>query len=160
MSSPRALELADRLQQVNEELMVFVQQCQPAAWRARCPEDGRSVGVVAHHIAASQLALAELLTLLVNGEPVPTITGTMLDENNAAHATRFHDCTAGEVMELMRAGSQNVADLIRQLDDEQLTRRATGEFVGAQLSAEELIQHVLIGHAASHFRSIRAAMSA
>jgi hypothetical protein len=160
MANPRARELADQFQQVNEEIASLVQGCPPTVWRAPCPEDGRSVGVVAHHIAASQLPIGQLLALVVNGEPLPAITATMPDENNAAHAIHQRDCTPGEVVALLRTGSQSVADAIRQLDDEQLARRATGELFGARMNAEELIQHVLIGHARGHFAGIRAAVTA
>lgn len=155
MQNPRAHELAERLAELNGEIIRFVQECPKFVWESPCPDDGRPVGVVAHHIASSHAPIVQLLMLMANGEPVPSITAAMLDQANAHHAAQSAGCTPDEVVELLRARGREACDAVRSLRNEQLSRRASGELFGARMSTEELVENVLLGHAAGHFARIK-----
>jgi len=50
--SQRAQLLADRLQQGAQALAGFVDTLSDAEWKMKVPKDGRTVGVVVHHVAS------------------------------------------------------------------------------------------------------------
>jgi hypothetical protein len=160
MPNSRAHELAERFAGLNEELVTFVQECPRSVWQSPCPDDGRSVGVVAHHIASSHAPLVQLMMVVANGEPAPSLTGAMLDQANADHTARHANCTPEEVIDLLRTDGRAAAEAIRSLNEEQLVRRASGELFGARMSVAELVENVLIGHMVLHFASMKDATEA
>lgn len=78
--------------------------------------DGRG-GVVAHHIASSHAPIVQLMMRVANGEPVPPITATMLDQANADHAAKYAGCTPDRVMELLRTNGRVAIEAVRTLDE-------------------------------------------
>ena len=50
--SPRAYDLADRLEQGARALDAFASALTDAQWQTPIPKDGRTVGVVVHHVAS------------------------------------------------------------------------------------------------------------
>jgi hypothetical protein len=50
--SRRAQALADRLEQGAQALAVFAEGLSDAEWRMSVPKDGRTVGVIVHHVAS------------------------------------------------------------------------------------------------------------
>ena len=87
--SERARNLAHQLEQANQALIATIEGLSDAQWKATTPGDGRSVGVVAHHVASSHKAVAGLVGAIAHGQKVPTITMEMIHEGNAAHARQF-----------------------------------------------------------------------
>ena len=51
--SKRAQALADRLEQGAQELITFAEQMSDDEWKVVRPGDGRTVGVIAHHVASA-----------------------------------------------------------------------------------------------------------
>jgi hypothetical protein len=52
VTSPCANALADRLEQGARALMTFATGLTDEEWRIRTPHDGRTVGVIVHHVAS------------------------------------------------------------------------------------------------------------
>jgi Mycothiol maleylpyruvate isomerase N-terminal domain len=100
--SERARNLAQQLEQANQSLIATVEGLSDTQWRAKTPGDGRSVGVVAHHVATSHKSVAGLVGAIAHGHAVPTITMEMVHEGNAAHATQHANCTKAETLALLR----------------------------------------------------------
>ena len=86
--SERARTLAHQLEQANHALIATIEGLSDAQWHAKTPGDGRSVGVVAHHVATSHKTVAGLATAIAHGQPVPPITMDMIHQGNAAHAAQ------------------------------------------------------------------------
>jgi hypothetical protein len=84
----------------------------------------------------------------------------MLDDMNAHHAKEFADCTQPETIALHKKGAAAAAAVVRGLSDGELARAGT-VFAGMPpVSAEELVQRILLAHIDAHFGSIRKAIAA
>ena len=154
--SERARNLAHQFEQANHELIATVERLSDAQWRTKTVGDGRSVGVVAHHVAGSHQGLAGLVQKIASGEPVPAITMDMIHQGNAAHAAQHANCTKAETLALLRQNGAAAVATVRGLGDPELDRSATLPM--GTMSAAQLIEGVLIGHVHDHHGSIRQAI--
>jgi hypothetical protein len=55
-------------------LIEFVENCSEEDWRKQCPGEGWTVGVVAHHIAASHYGILAWAKMIVEGQALPDIS--------------------------------------------------------------------------------------
>ena len=149
-----AEDLAKRFEQVNQDLIKSVEACSDAQWRAQCAAEKWGVGVAAHHVAMGQEQIAGMAMAIGAGQPLPPLTMEMLDGMNADHAKKFANCTKAETISLLRSGGAKAAGIVRAISDEQLAR--TADVIGNQMSAQQFIEGVLIGHPQGHLGSIRA----
>jgi uncharacterized damage-inducible protein DinB len=156
--SSRAADLADRLEAANVAVIEAVQESSEADWQRVTSSEGWSVGVTARHIAISHLPIMGLVELVATGGEVPPITMDMFHAGNAQHAQEHASCTREEVLEILRRDGQAAADKLRGLSDEQLERKASMAFAGgAEMSAQQIVEGILLGHPAQHLESIKAA---
>ena len=72
--SQRARDLADRLEQGARELAAFASALTDTEWQTRIPKDGRTVGVVVHHVASVYPLEIQLAQTLAGGKPVHGVT--------------------------------------------------------------------------------------
>jgi hypothetical protein len=154
-----AESLAKQFDEANSELISLVERCSDQQWQASCRGEDWSVGVTAHHVAGGHEALAGMVQLLASGQPLPPLTAEMLDQMNAQHAQQYATCGRAETIELLRKNGAAAGSIVRALSDEQLGRSAAMAMAGgAPVSAHQMIENVLIGHAREHTASIRAAL--
>jgi hypothetical protein len=154
--SERARALADRFEQANGDLIRLLEHVSPVQWGAVCQGETWSVGVTAHHVAGAHETVAGIAHRVATGEPLPNITMEMIDHGNAQHAQQFKDCARDETVALLRTNGAKAGTMVRGLSDAQLAR--TAKILGQEMSAEQFIERVLLGHVASHGASIRAAL--
>ena len=154
----RAAQLADQFDQANQELIQAVEQCSDGQWKATCPAEGWSVAVAAHHVAVSHEAIAGVALIAANAQPAPPFTVEMLNQGNAEHAQQFANCSKAETVALLRSGGATASEMVRGLSDEQLGRAT--QLVGNTMTAEQIIEGILIGHVHEHLQSMRAAAPA
>src|SRR5574339_362466 len=117
--SRQAQALADRLEQGARALEAFAATLTDAKWRMPVPHDGRTVGVVVHHVGSVYPVEIELAQVLAGGKPV---TGVVMDDihaMNAKHAAEHPAVTKTAALELLRTNSAMAAAAIRALSDEQ-----------------------------------------
>jgi hypothetical protein len=152
----RAGELAARLEQANAEVIEFVQACPSGLWAARTPEEGWAVPAAAMHIAFGHLTITTWVHRLSAGLPV---TETMADFAvvNAADEQKYANASQAEVVESLQTFGDAALRYVRGLTDKELEGTARFEPAGADLTAAQLVEGVLIGHLTGHFASIRAA---
>ena len=155
--SERAQNLAHQLEQANQALIATIEGLSDAQWKATTPGDGRSVGVVAHHVASSHKAVAGLVGAIAHGQKVPTITMEMIHEGNAAHAAQFANATRAETLALLRQNGAAAVASVRGLGDTELERTVT--FPMGTMTAAQVVERVLIGHANDHHGTIRKALA-
>ena len=156
--SERAGNLAHQLEQANHALITTVEGLSDAQWRAKTPGDGRSVGVVAHHVAVSHKSVAGLVGAIAHGHHVPTITMEMIHEGNATHAAQYANCTKTETLALLRQNGAAAVATVRGLGETELDR--TVAFPMGTMTAAQVVERVLIGHANDHHGTIRKAIGA
>ena len=157
--SERAQELAARFEKANDEFIAIVQGCTDEQWHTSVPDDGRSVALVAHHVAGAYRAIASWVRMIAEGQPLPPMTQEMIDEGNAQFAAQRPNPTRQETVDLLRRNGERAASLVRGLSDEQLDRTGSTPLFGPNpLSAEQVIRGTLLGHLRGHRRSIEAAL--
>lgn len=146
--------LAAQFEQANEAVIAAVEALTDEQWAARTAAEGWSVGVAAHHIAASHAAIAGFTRLVATGQAPPPLTPEMFDQINAQHAREHTACSIAETLELLRSGGAGAAAVVRTLTDEQLA--CTAPVLGRETSAAQVIEQILIGHPRQHLASIQA----
>src|SRR5215471_3175023 len=154
--SARAQSLAHQLEETNHSLIATIEGLSDAQWHATTPGDGRSVGVVAHHVATSHKSVAGLVGAIAHGQKVPNITMEMIHDGNAKHADQFANCTKAETLALLRQNGAAAVATVRGLDDTGLDR--TVSFPMGTMTAAQVVERVLIGHANDHHGTIRRAV--
>jgi uncharacterized damage-inducible protein DinB len=156
----RAAQYAERFVRANEDLIAAARSCSDENWRRPCPNDGRSVGEVAHHVAEVYPAFAHIVATLKSGEQFsPSASMDDVDRENAEHAQARVTVDRTATLDLLNAGSAEIASLLPALRDEQLDDVA-GNFGGHELRVSQVIEFIVIGHTLEHLDSIRAALAA
>jgi uncharacterized damage-inducible protein DinB len=154
----RSNELADRFEKANNAVIAAVERCSDEQWKKTCSEEGWSVAVTAHHVGVSHEGIAGLVNLVATGKPTPPITMEMIDAGNAEHARASANCTKEETLALLREKGKAAAEMLRGFSDGQLDRTAPLTVAGgAEMSAEQIINRILIGHPENHLESIKQA---
>jgi len=156
--SSKAADLAAKLEQANAAVIEAVENSSEADWQRVTSGEGWTVGVTARHIAISHLPIMGLVELVASGGEVPVITMDMFHAGNAQHAQEHASCTRDEVLEILERDGKAAADKLRGLTDDQLERSASMAFAGgAEMSALQIVEGILLGHPAQHLESIKAA---
>jgi DinB superfamily len=157
--SERAIELANRFMTANDGLIGIIRGASDEEVQSVCPGEQWSVLVTARHVAISYRVVGSWIRRVANGEEV-LVTRRQIDEGNALHAQEFASASREEVLTLLQDNGLKTADTIRNLSDEQLGTSATmGPADGARLTAEQVIQEVLLDHVTEHSADIQAALA-
>jgi hypothetical protein len=155
--SERAEALAARIEQGAHALIAFVESCSDAEWKTYVPDEGRTAGVLVHHVASMYPAELDLIRTLASGQAIVGVTWEMVDQMNAQHAQEHADCSKEETLELLKQNSALVADGVRALSDEQLDRAAPISLhANAPLTIQYFIEEHPISHSFRHLTSIQA----
>lgn len=155
----RAESLATRIEQGARALADAAEGFSADEWATESAAEGRSVGVLVHHVAAAYEAEAGLIGALTGGQDVSGVTWAAIDRMNAEHARATAGGTKAEALDLLRRNSAAAAALVRGLDDAQLDRVApTALHWGAPLTVQFFVEQHPIAHPHIHLESIRAAL--
>jgi hypothetical protein len=146
-TSQQAAALADRLEQGARALAAFAATLTDAQWRTRVPHDGRTVGVVVHHVASVYPVEIEVAQGVTVGAPVTGLTMDDIHAMNADHAAANGAATKEAALDLLRRNSGAAAASIRALSDEQLARAVPHSLYD---DAPVTCQFVLEDHAVRH----------
>jgi|SRR5687768_1064942 hypothetical protein len=156
----RARALAERLEQGARELETLAGRLTPAQWETRIPGDGRTIGVVVHHVASMYPLEIQLAQLLAAGEPISGVTWANVHELNAQHAEANRTVTRAAALDLLRRNSAHAAAVIRALTDEELDRAAAVSLnADAPLTCQFFLEDHAIRHSYHHTARIRAALA-
>ena len=158
-TTTRVEQFVKQFEAVNDELITLVEGCTEEQWRGPCLNEGRSVAVVAHHVALVHGGFTGLVDRLAGRETYsPSISLADVDEINAKHARDNAAVSTSETLDLMRTNGAVLAERLHNISDDQLDHTA-GEFGGNELSVTQVIEYIIIGHPASHLASIRATLA-
>ena len=160
-SRRRAQELADRLEQGAHALAQLVTALTDAQWQIRIPRDGRTIGVLVHHVASVYPLEIQLAQAVAAGQPVTCVTLDDINEMNATHARMYDGVTKEAALDLLRRNSAAAATAIRVMSDEQLDRAAPVSLYGnALLTCQFVLEDHAVRHAYHHLASIQKALRA
>jgi hypothetical protein len=154
----RAEQLAARVEQGAHALAASVEGLSEAEWQQVCTDDGRTVGVLVHHVASAYPVEMDLVQQLASGQGVVGVTWDMVNQMNAQHAQTHASATREETLDLLRQNSSQAAAVIRGLSDEQLDRASPISLNwDAPLTTQFFIEDHPLSHSFRHLSSIRAA---
>lgn len=157
----RAHALAARLEQGARALAALADTLTGAEWTAVIPGDGRTVGVVVHHVASIYPLEIQLAQTLAAGNPIVDVTWAAVHELNAQHAKQNGAVTKQAALDLLRENSAAAAAAIRALSDRELESAATvSMYAEAPLTCQFFIEDHALRHSYHHLARIRAALAA
>ena len=158
-SFERSSALADRLEQGARALAAFASGLSHAEWHTRIPGDGRTVGVVVHHVASVYPVEIQLAQTLAAGQAVTGVTWDVIHEMNAGHAKEQGAAGREETLDLLRRNSEAAAAAIRALGDGELASAAPiSLYADAPLTCQFMLEDHAVRHSYHHLARIRAAL--
>jgi hypothetical protein len=159
-ASKRANVLAERLLHGARALEAAANALTDTQWQARIPGDGRTIGVVVHHVASMYPLEIQLAQALAAGQPIEAVTWDAVNDLNATHARENSAVTKEQAIELLRRNSVAAAAAIRALNDEELDRAATVSLnADAPLTCQFFLEDHAVRHSYHHLARIRAAIA-
>ena len=153
--------LADRLEQGARALADLARSLTQEQWSMRVPGDGRSIGVIVHHVASVYPLEIQLAQTLASGQPITGVTMVDVHAMNAGHAVEFSAVTKEDAVELLERNSAEAAKAIRVLTDADLAGSATVSlYADAPLTCQFLLEDHAIRHSFHHLQGIQRALRA
>ena len=135
-----------------------MENCSDNDWQKVCYGEGWPVNVVARHIGAGHFGALNLAKMIVAGEPLPELSGEMIDQMNAQHAQKHTGCTKDEVLGYLRNKGSKLAEYVASLNDEDLDRVGRLDVVGGDVTTEKFIEFVILNSGKEHFEHMKAAV--
>jgi hypothetical protein len=140
-------------------LSTFARELTTAEWEAPVPKDGRSVGVVVHHVASVFPTEIHLAQVLASGKPVTGVTVADIHAMNAAHAADNVDVTKEDALRLLERNGAAAAVAIRAMSDEQLDRAAPASlYEDAPITTQFMLEDHAVRHSYHHLMLLRQAL--
>ena len=154
--SARAETLAKQFEAQAAEMTTAIEKLTDVDWKKVTTAEKWPVGVTAHHVAGAHEPIAGIVKTVASGQPMPPFSSAALDEMNAKHAKDFAGCTKAETIELHKKGVAAAASTVRGLSDAELDKSGTVLTGMPAMTAQQVVENVLIGHVKEHLGSIRA----
>jgi hypothetical protein len=155
----RAGALADRLEAGARALAELASSLSDADWQVRLPGDGRTIGVVVHHVASMYPLEIQLAQALAQGQPIAGVTWNDVHALNGKHAGEHARVTKDEAIALLRQNSAAAAAAIRALGDAELDSAAAVSLnADAPLTCQFFLEDHAVRHSYHHLARIRAAL--
>ena len=156
----RSEALAARLEAGAAALAAFAATLSETEWRMRLPKDGRTIGVVVHHVASVYPVEIHLASLLAAGQPITGVTSDVVDTMNRDHATENDGVTKEAALALLETNSAVAAAAIRAFSDKELDRAAPVSLNSdAPLTCQFMLEDHAVRHSYHHLARIRAALA-
>jgi len=156
----RVEALAVRLEEGARALAELAGTLSEAEWRTPIPHDGRTVGVVVHHVASVYPVEIHLAQVLASGQPVTGVVWDDVHAMNAQHAAQFANVTKEAALESLRANAAAAAAAIRALTDEQLDLAAPASlYANAPITCQFMLEDHAVRHSYHHLAKIRATLA-
>ena len=155
----RADQLADRLEQGARALATFAASLTDAQWKTRCMPDGRTVGVIVHHVAFVYPIEIQIAQTIASGNPITGLTMDDVHALNAKHAVDMAAVTKEEAIAALRTNSAAAADAIRALSDEQLALAAQASlYADAPVTCQFVLEDHAVRHSYHHLARLKRAV--
>ena len=156
----RADQLADRLEQGARALADFAGSLTDTQWHTRCMPDGRTVGVIVHHVAFVYPIEIQIAQTIAGGKPLTGLTMDDVHALNAKHAVDNAAVTREEALRALRTNSAAAADAIRALSDEQLALAAPASlYADAPVTCQFVLEDHAVRHSYHHLARLKRAVA-
>lgn len=157
----RSDQLAARLEAGASALAQFAVSLNAEEWRLRLPHDGRTVGVVVHHVARMYPLEIQLAQSLAAGNAITGLTWNDVHKVNAQHAKEFEAVDTATAIAALQAASRHAAAAVRALSDAELDTAAPVSLnADAPLTCQFFVEDHALRHSYHHLAGIRATVEA
>jgi hypothetical protein len=157
--SPRAEALAARIEEGAAGLATFADKLSDVEWRTPVPRDGRTIGVIVHHVASVYPIEIDLARAIAGGKAVTDVTWEVVAELNAKHAREHVGVKKAEALDLLRRNAQQAAAAVRSFSDADLDRAAPFSLsFHAPVTAQFVVEDHALRHSWHHLARIRGAL--
>ncbi len=150
-----AAELADQYDATMAEVVATAEACSDEEWRAQCPNDERTVGVVFDHIAAGNPEVMVWIKTFLGDKPVE-ITPEILTERNADHARRVKDRPKQATIDDLKQSAVRTSSALRALSEKEL--RVSQDFGWAGRRDVAWVASAAVRHPRGHLKNIHEAL--
>jgi hypothetical protein len=151
----RAESLAKQFEAKAAEMTATIAKLSDADWKKITSAEKWPVGVTAHHVAGAHEPISGIVKTIASGQSIPNFTAAMLDASNAKHAKDFAGCTKAETLALHEKGVKAAVAVVRGLSDADLDKSGTVLTGMPAMTAQQVVESILINHVAEHMGSIR-----
>ena len=152
----RSEALAARVEDASNQLLEVVENSNDAQWSAPSANAPWTQGFVSYHAGSSIGNISEMIRGMASGAPMPPITLEQIDGMNAEFHAAHKDCTRAETVEAIKTGAPAAVAMVRGLGDAELDRKVTLAAGMPEMSVEQVVEMLLIGHTVDHTASITA----
>jgi hypothetical protein len=154
----RAELLAGRIEAGAELLAQLAEGLSDTEWNTRV-RDGRTVGVVVHHVASMYPIEMDVARAIASGKAVEGVTWEAVADINARHAVEFATVGKAAALDLLRRNSKAAAAVVRKLSDAELDTAAPFSLsFDAPMTAQFVVEDHALRHAWHHLAGIRSAL--
>jgi hypothetical protein len=151
----RAESLAKQYEAKAAEMTATINRLSDVDWKKTTAAEQWSVGVTAHHVAGAHEPIAGIAKTVASGQSIPNFTVAMLNEMNAKHAKDFAGCSKAETLALHQKGVTAAAAIVRGFSDAELDASGTVMAGMPPMTAQQVVESILINHINDHMGSIR-----
>jgi hypothetical protein len=156
--SHRAESLAARLEAGATLLADLAEGLTEAEWNTRV-RDGRTVGVIVHHVASMYPIELEAARIIASGKPFAGVTWENIADLNAQHAREHVGVAKAAALALLRQNSREAAAAVRRFSDAELDTAAPFSLsFDAPMTAQFVLEDHAVRHSWHHLARIRAAL--
>jgi hypothetical protein len=153
----RSEALAQRLEQGAMELANYAERLTSQQWAAPVKGEGRSVGVLVHHVANMYPLEMQLAQTIAGGQAIAGVTWDAVADINAKHAHEHAEPDRMATLKLLRENSLAAAVTTRTLTDAQLDIAVPNSLYGdAPMTLQLWLEDHPISHSFKHLASIKA----
>lgn len=156
----RAQALAEKIQAFNRDMLDCVQNCNDDDWQKICKAEDWPVGVVARHVGDGHYQVVELAKMIIAGTPLPNWTMDAVVQMGNDHAREHSDSTREEVLTVLEANACSLNEFITTLSEDELDRQGQMALIGGNISAQGILELIILQSGGEHLKSIRATLSA
>lgn len=153
----RAEALAKRMEEGANLLASYAEGMTPQQWMMAVDQDGRTAGIVIHHVATMYPLEMELAQTIADGKAIAGVTWAVVADINAKHAHEHHTPDRTETVALLRKNSGSAATITRTISDAQLDTAVPNSLYGdTPLTLQFWLEDHPISHSFKHLAAIKA----
>ena len=152
----RAQAMARQFQTFNRDVIDCVQNCNDADWHKICAAEAWPVGVVARHPGDGHYRVVELAKMIIQGDPLPDWSMEDVIRMGNDHARDHADCTRPEVLAILETNGRALQEYVATLSEADLDRKGQMALAGGEISAQQIMEMLILHSGGEHLTSMRA----
>ncbi len=155
----RAQALAQKIEAFNREVIACVHDCKDADWTRKCEAEDWPLGVVARHVGDGHYRVGALARLIIQGETLPAWTMEEVIQMGNDHARKHAECTKEDVLSILENNGRALVDYVAALSEDDLDARGTLALLGGEISAQQILEMLVLHSGGDHLQSMRTTLA-